>query len=281
MGGVVDYGDFKRSLDVARRVAPNGSEYWMARDLQGVLNYARWENFEALIERGRLACEGSGQAADNHFRQTTKMVPIGSGTERKVADWFLSRYACYLITMNGDPQLPEVAYAQQYFAVQTRLQEQAAEQREMYDRAAHRKRVSDGIKALHSAAKQAGVQRYALFHDAGYKGLYGGLGLTAIKQKKGLSAKDDLLDHAGRAELAANEFKNSQTEQQLIQKRIQGERSAFETHQRIGREVRETIQRIGGTMPENLRPEESVKKLTLKRNKQLPQVEEKDDGENQ
>ena len=268
MGGNVNYGDFRRSLDDALRVAPNRSEYWMGRDLQKILNYVRWENFEELIKKGQLACEGSGQLADHHFRQTTKMVPIGSGTERKVADWFLSRYACYLIAMNGDPQLPEVAYAQQYFAVQTRLQEQAAEQIESYDRVTHRKRVTAGIKALNRAAKQSGVQRYGLFHDAGYKGLYGGLGLREIKAKKGLSAKNDLLDHAGRAELAANEFKNVQAEEQLKKHRVQGEQQAIETHQRVGRQVRDAIKEIGGVMPEDLKPEESVKKIeaTQKKN---------------
>ena len=269
MGGEANYGDFKRLLDDARRVAPNGSEYWMGRDLQKILNYVRWENFEELIKKGQLACEGTGQAADHHFRRTTKMVPIGSGTERKIAEWFLSRYACYLIAMNGDPQLPEVAFAQQYFAVQTRLQEQATEQIESYDRVTHRKRVSAGIKALNSAAKQSGVQRYGLFHDAGYKGLYGGLGLGAIKTKKGLAAKDDLLDHAGRAELAANEFKNVQTEEQLNKHRIQGEQQAINTHQRVGRQVRDAIQKIGGVMPEDLRPEESVKKIEATRKKKV------------
>lgn len=270
MGDPINYGDFSSALDAARRVAPNGAEYWLGRELQGVLHYVRWENFEELILKAKLACDNGGVDSAYQFRQTAKMVPIGSGSERKVRDWFLSRYACYLIAMNGDPGMPEVAYAQQYFAVQTRLHEQAAAQIETYNRVEHRRRVSAGVKALNSAAKQAGVQHYGLFHDAGYRGLYGGLGLPAIKDRKRLSPKEDLLDHAGRAELAAIEFKNSQTEEELIRRQVRGEQPAIDTHHRVGSEVRQAIRRIGGTMPENLLPEESIKKLDIKRRKQIP-----------
>jgi DNA-damage-inducible protein D len=162
-----------------------------------------------------------------------------------------------------------VAYAQQYFAVQSRVHEQAAAQIETYDRVEHRRRVSAGVKALNSAAKQAGVQRYGLFHDAGYRGLYGGLGLSAIKDRKGLAVKEDLLDRAGRAELAAIEFKNSQTEQELVRRNVQGEQPAIDTHHRVGAEVRQAIKRIGGTMPEDLKPEESIKKIAATQKKQL------------
>lgn len=244
----------------------------MARDLQEILNYSRWESFEALIERARGACDGSGVPSENHFRQTAKMVAIGSGAERRVKDLFLSRYACYLVAMNGDPQVAEVAFAQQYFAVQTRLQEQTKELEARYDRIEHRRRVSAAIKALSSAAKQAGVQRYGLFYDAGYRGLYDGLGLSEIKAKKGILGKDDLLDRAGRQELAANEFKAAMTEQKLIREKVQGEKNASDTHFLVGREVRAAIRRIGGQMPEDLKPEESIKKLaaTQKKKKKLP-----------
>lgn len=271
MGEDTTYGDFKAALDGARRVAPNGVEYWMGRDLQRVvLNYARWENFEELIFKAKQACDNVGVDSDHQFRPTTKMVSVGSGAERKVKDWFLSRYACYILAMNGDPRIREVAYAQQYFAIQTRLHEQTAAQIETYDRVEHRRRVSQGVKALNSAAKKAGVQRYGLFHDAGYRGLYGGLGLTAIKEHKGVPVKEDLLDRAGRAELAAIEFKNSQTEEELIRRRIQGEQPAIDTHHRVGSEVRQAIKRIGGTMPEDLTPEVSIKKLAAALRKQIP-----------
>ena len=168
--GSVNYGDFAKSLDNVRQQAPNGQEFWMGRKLQGVLNYARWENFEALIEKAKGACASSGVDPNGQFRRTTKLITHGKGGQREINDWYLSRYACYLVAMNGDPQLEEVAYAQQYFAVQTRLQEQQTEQIEQYDRLEHRRRVSGGVKALSSAAKRSGVQRYGLFWDAGYRG---------------------------------------------------------------------------------------------------------------
>jgi DNA-damage-inducible protein D len=255
--GSVNYGNFKDSLDKVRRVGPNGQEYWMGRELQSVLNYARWENFEEVLRKAMLACEGSRQPSDHHFRQTAKMASLGSGSKRKISDWFLSRYACYLVAMNGDPRVQEVAYAQQYFAVQTRLQEQS----DQYDRLEHRRRVSDTVKALNSAAKAAGVQRYALFHDAGYRGLYGGLGLSEIKARKGIGPKEDLLDRAGRIELAAIELKNAVTEERLVIMHVQGEQKAMDTHRSVGTEIRGAIRKTGATMPEDLKPEEPIKNL--------------------
>jgi DNA-damage-inducible protein D len=261
----VNYGDFAKALDNVRQQAPNGQEYWMGRNLQGVLNYARWENFEALIEKAKVACANSEVNPDGQFRQTTKLITHGKGGQREIGDWYLSRYACYLIAMNGDPQVEEVAYAQQYFAVETRLREQEAQQIAEYDRVDHRRRVTATVKALSSAARRSGVQRYGLFYDAGYRGLYGGLGLPAIKARKGIDPKEELLDRAGRVELAAIELKNATTEEQLIRLKIQGEQPAMDTHHRVGREIREGLKRIGSTMPEDLPPEESVKKLASAR----------------
>jgi len=267
----VNYGDFAKALDNVRQQAPNGQEYWMGRALQGVLNYARWENFEALIEKAKTACANSDVDPNGQFRHTTKLITIGKGGQRKIDDWYLSRYACYLVAMNGDPQVVEVAYAQQYFAVETRLREQEAQQIGEYDRVAHRRRVTATVKALSSAAKRSGVQRYGLFYDAGYRGLYGGLGLSAIKAKKGIGEKEELLDRAGRVELAAIELKNATTEEQLISLNVQTEQRAMDTHHRVGQEIRTAIRKIGGKMPEDLQAEESIKKVEAARNrKQLP-----------
>jgi DNA-damage-inducible protein D len=266
----VNYGDFRDALDKARREAPNGQEYWMGRALQRVLNYVRWESFEELIVKAKLACDNSEVDSEDQFRQTEKKVIIGSGSERAIRDWFLSRYACYLIAMNGDPQIPEVAFAQQYFAVQTRLQEQQSKLIDEHNRLAARKRVSGTVRALNSAAKQSGVQRYGLFWDAGYKGLYNDLGLSAIKGRKRLGEKDELLDRAGRLELAAIEMKNAQTEDQLITRQIRGEKLAMDTHFRVGREIRASIEKIGGKMPEDLVPEESIKQIESRHRKMLP-----------
>jgi DNA-damage-inducible protein D len=191
-------------LDKFKRVGPKGGEYWTGRELQEVLGYGTWENFERAIEKARIACNTYGEDQDDHFRGTTKMVEIGSGAQRPTKDFFLTRYACYLIAMNGDSSKPEIATAQTYFAVQTRRQE-IRDSNLLSKRVELRSRVSGAIKVLNSTAKQAGVQNYGLFHDAGYRGLYS-MGLTDIKTRKGIGQKEDLFDRVGRAELAANEF---------------------------------------------------------------------------
>ena len=118
------YEDYVADLERVKRLTADGVEYWRARDLNGSLGYDRWENFSAVVERARAACESSGQSTANHFHPATKMVTLGSGAQRATDDWFLSRYACYLIAMNANPTKPEVGYAQTYFAIQTHRQEQ-------------------------------------------------------------------------------------------------------------------------------------------------------------
>lgn len=270
MANDAEYDSFAVSIDKCKRKSPNGSEYWMARDIQAAIGYSRWESFRDVIEKARMACESAGLSADNQFRQTAKMVLIGSGAERQMEDWFLSRYACYLIAMNGDPAKREVGYAMTYFAVQTRLQEAQNQLTAEEKRLMLRNRVKDANKSLNSAAKKAGVQRYGIFHDAGYKGLYGGLGRAQIQAKKGIPDTEDLLDCIDRAELAANEFRITQTEQKLIRDQVSGEQPAIDTHFEVGQQVRTTIRKIGGTMPEELPAVESIKKLEPKKSKKLP-----------
>ena len=187
---------------------------------------------------------------------------------REGVDWAVSRYAAYLIAMNGDPQKQEIGYAQAYFANQTRRQEIDEKLTDAEKRILLRDRVRNANRALQGVAKDAGVQRFGIFNDAGYRGLYG-LGLRDIKAKKRLRDSDDLLDHAGRTELAANEFRITQTEQKISKDHIKGEENAISVHKQVGAKVRKTIQEIGGTMPEDLPPEPSVKKLasTLKKQK--------------
>lgn len=256
----------RSALDAARRSNPNGSEFWMARDLQDVLGYSRWENFEDIIAKARMACESAGVDPNDHLLQTAKMIEIGKGAERERKDYFLSRYGCYLVAMNGDPSMPAIGVAQTYFAVQARKQELQEDYLALEKRAALRSRVSTANKALNDAAKMAGVQNYGLFYDAGYRGLYG-MGLTQIKQRKKIEG--DLLDHAGRAELAANEFRITQAEQKIVRENVKGEARAIATHKNIGEEVRQTIKKIGGTMPEDLPPEPSIKALLAPKKKSL------------
>ena len=211
---------------------------------------------DAVIKKARTACDGAGIPSRYHFVETNKVISAGKGAELERADCFLTRYACYLIAMNGDSSKPEVATAQAYFAVQTRRQELSDQEK----RIALRERVRVSNKILAGTASGAGVTRFALFNDAGYRGLYG-MGLADIKRKKNIPGKDQLLDRAGRAELAANEFRITQTQQKLERERIQGERAAMQTHQGVGEEVRAAIKRIGGVLPENLPIEEPIENL--------------------
>jgi DNA-damage-inducible protein D len=204
------------------------------------------------------------------------MMALGKGAERQVEDVALSRYACYLVAMNSDPNKLEVAIAQSYFAVQTRRQELADESANIESRLNLRDRVKDANKFLNSAAKDAGVQQYGLFHDAGYRGLYGGLSLREIKAKKGIDAKNDLLDCINRAELAANEFRITQTEMTLRRESIKGEINARETHKKVGTEVRNTIRKLGGTMPEQLPAVEPIKELEKSKKNPTKEIKRSD-----
>ncbi|MGA7460652.1 MAG: DNA damage-inducible protein D [Candidatus Korobacteraceae bacterium] len=248
-----------RALDDKKRTAPNGEDYWMGRDIQAILGYAEWRNFEGVIRKAKVACDGSGVPSTYHFVETNKMISAGKGAELQRADCYLTRYACYLIAMNGDSAKPEVATAQSYFAVQTRRQEISDQEK----RIALRDRVSVSNKILFGTAKQAGVVRFPLFNDRGYRGLYG-MGLGDIKRRKKIPEKDNLLDRAGRAELAANEFRITQTQQKLERGRVQGEVSAMRVHEEVGTEVREAIKRIGGVLPEDLPIEEPIQQVKKK-----------------
>lgn len=270
MGTEITY--VRDAIEKVRKTAPNGQDCWSARELMPILGYETWRRFVEAVERARQACAESGNSVQHHFVESDKMVDTGSGAMRQIADIVLSRYACYLVAMNGDPSKPEIATAQAYFAVQTRLQEIQQELPDIERRKLLRERVIQANKGLSSAAKEAGVRStmFGIFHDAGYKGLYGGHGLASIKKMKGLDEKDDLLDCSGRVELAANEFRITQAEERIRNQRIRGESNAIQAHQKAGVEVREAIKRIGGTMPENLPAEESLKRLTTNRKKTLP-----------
>ena len=245
-----------------------GEEYWLARELQSVLEYARWENFSKAIDRAQKACANTGFDVDDHFREVTKMVQLGSGAERAVDDVMLSRYACYLVVMNGDPNKEVIAVGQTYFAVKTRQQELIEKYEELSEdqkRLAIRNEMKRHNIALADAAHDAGViepKDYAIFQNKGYQGLYGGLGVKEIHARKGLKKSQKILDHMGSTELAANLFRATQTEEKLRRENIQGKAAANQTHYEVGRKVRQTIQELGGTMPEDLpTPEKSVQQI--------------------
>jgi DNA-damage-inducible protein D len=261
----------KDSLERLRRIADNGRPYWYARDIMEVLTYTDWRDFRSLIEKAKVSCDMAGNFSANHFVRLDEMVEIGSGAQRQRENFVLSQYACYLVAMNGDPGKPEIASSQAYFADQTYKQEQQDKLTEEQRRLYLRNRVKDGNKKLSGAAREAGVRNtmFGVFHDEGYKGLYGGHGLKEVKKLKGIPESEDFLDCIGRAELAANEFRITQTEEQLRKANVNDETVAIQTHRRIGTKVRKTIEEIGGTMPEKLPSEPSIKKLARQTAKEL------------
>lgn len=274
MGEVKQYS--KQAFEEIKRVNEYGREYWEARQLQGVLEYSKWGNFVKVIEKAKEACRNSQFDIDDHFADVGKMVDIGSGTQRTIDDMHLSRYACYLIVQNSDPRKEVVALGQTYFAIQTRRQEQAdqiVQLNEDAKRLAIRNELKEHNKKLVEAAKTAGVEtslEYAVFQDYGYMGLYGGLKARDIHSQKGLKKSQKILDHMGSTELAANLFRATQTEEKLRRDNVQGKSQANRTHYVVGAKVRETIEELGGTMPEDLPvPDKSVKKIEMEQRKQL------------
>ncbi len=253
-----------------------GQEYWSARELIPVLEYNEYRFFKKVIDKAIEACASSKNAVSDHFVHAHDMVDIGSGAARKVDDYHLSRYACYLVAMNGDPRKHAVALAQTYFAVKTRQQELV----ENYDalteeqkRLTIRNEMKEHNKALAAAAQEAGVispQEYAIFQNEGYKGLYGGLGAQGIHKRKGLKKGQKILDHMGSTELAANLFRATQTEEKLRRDQVRGKENANKTHHDVGCKVRQTIQDLGGTMPENLpTPDQSIQQIERAQKKRL------------
>ena len=255
-----------------RRTNPAGNESWSSRDFAKVLGYADYRNFQAVIESARTACFNSGQPVKDHFGEVTEMVEIGSGALRKLKTVMMSRYACYLVIQNADPAKEIVALGQTYFAIQTRRQELSDEELEEQRRLAIRSELRTHNTQLADAAKGAGVvepRDYAIFQNHGYMGLYGGLGAQDIHARKGLKKSEQILDHMGSTELAANLFRATQAEDKLRREKITGKDKANTAHQEVGAKVRQTIKELGGTMPEELPSVESIKKLESKARKAL------------
>lgn len=270
----------KNIFEQIRRVDEYGNEYWGARQLAKALDYTDFRNFSAVVAKAKEACKNSGHAVENHIVGFNEMVSIGSGAQREMESYKLSRYACYLIVQNADPSKEIVATGQTYFAIQTRLQE--IRQMDEYNRLSTeeekrlflRNEMKKHNSKLAEAAKDAGViesKDYAIFQNHGYMGLYGGLDAKGIHAKKGLKKSQHILDHMGSTELAANLFRATQTEEKLRRENIKGKARANQTHFEVGKKVRQTIKEIGGTMPENLPAEKSIKQIESKEKKKLGQ----------
>ena len=254
-----------------KHVDDDGNEYWYARELQKVLEYTEWRKFVGVIKKAINSCKASNYVVLDHFVGADKMINLGKGGQRKVSDYKLSRYACYLIAQNGDSRKKVIALAQTYFAIQTRKQELLEEEynslTEDEKRIYQRDLTKKGNYSLNQTAKKAGVKDFARFHNAGYKGLYNGETANDIAKRKGLRYREDILDNMGSEELAANLFRITQTDAKLKRDNVDNEYTANSVHFEVGKKVRNTIKELGGTMPEDLpTPDKSLKELEKEKN---------------
>lgn len=269
------YLDNYKNFESIKHIDESGCEFWYARELMNALEYKRWDKFNNVINNAKLACERSNNVVEDHFSHVGKMVEIGSKTSRKVDDYKLSRYACYLIVQNADPSKEVVALGQTYFAIQTRKQEIFEKEYESLSedekRLYQRNLTKKGNYSLNLTAKKSGVKNFDKFHNAGYKGLYNGETASDIAKRKGLRYREDILDNMCSEELVDNLFRIVQTEQKLKRDNVETESKANDVHYEVGKKIRNTIKELGGTMPEDLpTPNKSLKELTKEnQNKEL------------
>lgn len=238
-----------------------GNEFWFARDLQKLFEYAKWENFERVLKNAMIACVQSDQDVPSHWLPDLRKSISGKGKEEDILDYQMSRYACYLTAQNADARKRPVAFAQTYFAIQTRRQEisdkaaaVAIPMSEDEKRIYLRNQIKEHNRHLSSAAKAAGVvtpQEFSIFHSHGYQGLYGKT-VGQIRRYKGIENSADILDRMGSTELAANFFRVTQTEEKLRKEGIKGKDRAYRTHFEVGRQVRDAMLKISGIAPEDL-----------------------------
>ena len=264
----------EKDFESIKHTDENGIEFWYARELMLMLEYSKWGNFVKVIDKAKQSCKNSNISVFEHFADIGKTIKMPKGAEKQIEDLKLTRYACYLIAQNGDSRKKAIALAQTYFAVQTRKQELTRQEYEQLSedekRLYTRKNVKDKNKYLFDTAKSAGVKNYGKFNNYGYRGLYNGETAKDIANRKGISEKEDILDYMSSTELAANLFRITQTDEVLKNKNINNEDDACKTHHNVGQAVRQTIKRIGGTMPEDLpTPSKSAKQIEKEKKIQL------------
>lgn len=270
----------KNIFESIKHLNEYGQEFWYARELQAVLEYTQWRRFEGVIDKAIEACQNSDIDVEKHFASVGKTIQMPKNAVKTVTDYELSRYACYLIVMNGDPRKEVIALGQTYFAVKTRQQELSENFDSLTEdekRLSIRGELTKHNKSLAEAAQNAGIVEpldYAIFQNMGYQGLYGGLTAKDIHQRKGLKKSQQILDHMGSTELAANLFRATQTDEKLRKENITDKGLANQTHYDVGSEVRQTIKRLGGTMPENLpTPDKSIKKIEKEQQKKIAKAD--------
>lgn len=263
-----------QTFEDIKYIDENGIEFWYARELMHILQYAKWQNFKKIIDKAMIACKNSEISTKDCFTDVSKPIISGKGREEFIKDYKLTRYACYLIAQNGDTRKKVIALAQTYFAIQTRRQEISEKEYSLLTedekRFYQRNLTKKGNYSLNQTAKKAGVKNFDRFHNSGYKGLYNGETADDIAKRKGLRYREDILDNMGSDELIANLFRISQTEQKLKRDNIQTEKEANMAHYEVGSKIRKTIKELGGTMPEDLpTPRKSLKQLEKENNRSL------------
>ena len=264
MNDLKDYNE--KVFEEIKHLNENGNEYWDARELMKILGYTKWENFNKVIEKAKIACIQSSNLTHEHFPDVRKVLDVGNNAKMEVNDYYLTRYACYLIAQNGDSRKKVIALAQTYFAMQTRKMELTEQEYNLLSeddkRLYRRQQTKDGNKALYKVASAKGVKNFDEFTNSGYRGLYNGEDANMIAKRKGVRYREDILDKMGSVELGANVFRISLTEDLLAKQKEQSEEKASNTHYNVGKAVRDTIKKLGGTMPEELpTPEKSIKEL--------------------
>ena len=265
----------EKNFESIKHIDENGVEFWYARELMEMLEYSKWGNFIKVIDKAKKSCENSNNTIFEHFADVGKTIKMPKNAEKTIEDMKLTRYACYLIAQNGDSRKKAIALAQTYFAVQTRKQEITRQEYENLSedekRLYTRQNVKDKNKYLFDTAKLAGVKNYGKFNNYGYRGLYNGETAEQIAKRKGIDyEKQDILDYMGSAELGANLFRITQTDEIIKEKNINNEDEACKTHHKVGQAVRQTIKKLGGRMPEDLpTPEKSIKEIEMEELKKI------------
>ena len=256
----------EQTFEDIKHIDEHGNEYWYARELQKVLEYTLWQNFEKVVKKAETSAKNSKTTDEVWLIDVNKPIITGRGKEEIIKDYKLSRYICYLIVQNADPRKKVIALGQKYFAVQTRKQELSEQEYDLLSedekRFYQRNLTKQGNYRLNQAAKTAGVKNYDKFHNAGYRGLYGGETADDIAKRKKLRYREDILDNMSEEELLTNRFRIVQTENKLKRENIKGEKNASMAHNEVGKIVRNAIKQAGGTMPEELpTPKNSLKEL--------------------